>query len=259
MVWRFLKHYGAAKAHEVLDEFAQSVVAFDPASASKAQIAAMEGELSKLGHRLVEAEQEVAREHRETRQLESSYAELLSAARVVEEQLAGLDDPAQCSGKEATLETIVLELERLKPEIERESGEDREVEAWHTELRRAYEELAGKIRSARQDLQSARRKMDMARLERQRVEQRGGIGDSLSSLSTALDAMNRETARVRSGAEVLKMRADVMGGERISQDPGVAEALAEARGQSRPSARSLSGRLSALAPASAPVAAIAAE
>lgn len=59
--------------------------------------------------------------------------------------------------------------------------------------------------------------------------------------------------------EVLKMRADVMGGDRISHDPGVAEALAKAGGQSRVSGQTLSSRLSALAPGSSPVAAIAAE
>ena len=87
MVWRFLKHYGVAKANEVLDEFAQSVVAFDPASASKAEVAGMEEELARLGHRLVEAEQEVRREHGETKQLETTYAELLSAARIVEDEI----------------------------------------------------------------------------------------------------------------------------------------------------------------------------
>ncbi len=258
MVWRFLKHYGVAKANEVLDEFAQSVVAFDPASASKAEVAGMEEELARLGHRLVEAEQELKREHAETRQLEATYGELLSAARIVEGEMAGLEDQAARADKEATLEAIVVELEQLKPEIEREIREDAEVEAWRAELRRAYDELAGKIRTARQDLQSARRQMDMAKLQRQRAELRGGMTSTLSTLSTALDAMNRETARVRSETEVLKMRADVLGSERITHKPGVAEALAKARGQSRATGQSLSSRLSALSPPS-PVPTIAAE
>ena len=258
MVWRFLKHYGVAKANEVLDDFAQQVVAFDPATASKAQLSGMEQELARLGHRLVEAEQEVQREQGETKQLEATYGELLSAARIVEDEMAGLEDPNARADKEATLETIVVELERLKPEIEREMAEDHEVESWRAELRRAYDELAGKIRSARQELKSARRQMDMANLQRQRAELRGGLGETLSTLSTALDAMNRETAKVRSETEVLKMRADVLGGDRIARDPGVANALAKARGQSRASGQSLSSRLSSLAPAT-PVATIAAE
>ena len=257
MVWRFLKHYGVAKANEVLEDFAQQVVAFDPASASKAQIAGMEQELGKLGQRLVEAEQEVQREHRETKQLEATYGELLSAARIVEGELTGLEGMARAD-KEATLETIVTELERLKPEIEREIGEDQEVDAWRAELRRAYDELAAKIRTAHQELSSARRQMDMANLQHQRAELRGGMGRTLATMTTALDAMNRETARIRSETEVLKMRADVMGGDRIAQDPGVAQALAKARGQTRISGQSLTSRLSALAP-SEPVPAIAAE
>ena len=42
----------------------------------------MEQELARLGHRLVEAEQEVQREQRETKQIEATYGELLSAARI---------------------------------------------------------------------------------------------------------------------------------------------------------------------------------
>ena len=178
--------------------------------------------------------------------------------RIVEDDLAGLEEPNARVGKEATLETIVVELERLKPEIEREMAEDQEVKSWRAELRRAYDEQAGKIRSARQELTSARRQMDMANLQRQRAELRGGLVETLSTLSTALDAMNRETARVRSETEALKMRADVLGGDRIAHDPGVAQALAKARRQSRASGRSLSSRLSAVAPA-APVVTIAAE
>jgi hypothetical protein len=39
----------------VLEEFASAVVAFDPETASRAQIAMMQTELHKLGRRLAEA------------------------------------------------------------------------------------------------------------------------------------------------------------------------------------------------------------
>ena len=84
MVWRFLKHYGVSKANDVLEEFASTVVAFDPESASNAQIAMMEAELHKLGRRLAEAEAEVSREHRETADLRQSYDDHLEAARILE-------------------------------------------------------------------------------------------------------------------------------------------------------------------------------
>ena len=47
----------------------------------------------------------------------------------------------------------------------------------------------------------------------------------IGTFGDGLNAMNRETARVRSETEVLKMRADVVGGDRITHDPGVAQAL----------------------------------
>ena len=160
MVWRFLKHYGMNKATDVLDEFASAVVAFDPQAASKAQVALMEVELNKLGKRLAEAEAELRREHRETLDLKQSYEQHLQAAQVLDAKLSSEETTTKTAEIEASLAKIIDKLERLKPEIEREEREDQEVEAWHSELRGSFEELAKKIRGAQSDLRSAHRQME---------------------------------------------------------------------------------------------------
>ncbi|MDJ0896862.1 MAG: hypothetical protein QNJ92_17090 [Alphaproteobacteria bacterium] len=253
MVWRFLKHYGMSKATDILDEFATAVVAFDPQAASQAQVAMMEAELNKLGNRLAEAEAELRREHRETQELKQNYDQYLQAAQVLQTKLADAEDPAKSAEMEASLAKIINQLELMKPEIEREEREDQEVEAWRSELRRAFEELAGKIRTAHSELKAAQRHMDMAKLQKERaVEQERRSMDaaqltgSISSLSVALDAMNQETAKVRAETEALKLKAGLFQSDRIDGDPNVAQALATVRGNTSVTRGSLSDRLAAL-------------
>ncbi len=262
MVWRFLKQYGMSKASDVLDEFASAVVAFDPEVASRAQIEMMEAELRKLGRRLAEAEAEVRREHQETAALRESYATYLKAARQLETQLAENPHPEI----EASLAKIVAKLETLKPEIEREEQEDREVEAWRVELRRSFEELGRKLKQAQGDLRSARRQMDMVRLQKQRVEERerraeaaAGMTSSISTLSVALDAMNRQTAHLRAETEALQFKAGLFQAEQLENDPHIAAALDAARGKRGRSRQSLSERLAALDGPAAPRSLTAAE
>jgi len=239
VVWRFLKHYGMAKAGGVLEEFAAAVVEFDPDAASSAQLSMMEAELDRLGTRLAEAEAEAQREHRETAELRQRYEEHLQAAQLLEARLADIAEPASRTETEASLARIIDKLEQMQPEIEREEQEDREVEAWRTELRRSFEELAQKIRTAQNELKSARRQMDTARLQRQRAAERerrsseaAGITGSIGSLSIALDTMNQQTTKVRAETAALTLKAELLRADAPDSDPIVAEALAAARGQS---------------------------
>ena len=253
MVWRFLKHYGMNKATDVLDEFATAVVAFDPQAASKAQLTMMEAELNKLGHRLAEAEAEVAREHRETEELKQSYQQYLQAAEILQVKLQEGDNPEAGAETKASLARVIDKLELMKPEIEREESEDQEVEAWRSELRQAFEELAKKIRSAQTELKTAHRQMEMANLRRERAAEQdrrakeaAGLTSSISSLSVALDAMNQETAKVRAETEAMKLRAGLLQPDRLDSDPNIAAALVSARGGSAGDRASLSDRLAAL-------------
>lgn len=253
MVWRFLKHYGMNKAGEILDEFAAAVVAFDPQAASHAQIAMMEAELEKLAGRLAEAEAELRREHRETLDLKKTYEQYIRAAEVLQANLADEVGPAHADGTGSSLVRLVDKLERMKPELEREEREDREAEAWCAELRRAFEELGEKIKSARAQLASARREMEVAKLRKdraaddaRRVGQTSGIVSAVGSLTVALDAMNQQTARVQAETEALKLKTDILRTDRIEGDPNIASALAAVRATHAGDRASLRDRLATL-------------
>ena len=266
MVWRFLKHYGVNKAGEVLEDFTAAVVAFDPETASKAQIAMMQAELQKLGRRLAEAEAEVRREHQETAALRKIYQDYLQAAQVLETSLIESEGHQNHAEIEGSLARTITKLEQLKPEIEREEQEDREVEAWRSELRHSFDALGRKLQQAQSELTSARRQMDMARLQKERAEEQdrqareaSGISGSISALSVALDSMNQQTAKLRAEAETLQLKAGLFQTEQLESDPHIAAALQTARGTQGTSARSLSDRLAALGATPQPLRVSAAE
>ena len=253
MVWRFLKHYGMSKASDVLNEFTSTVVAFDPEVASKAQIEMMEAELHKLGRRLAEAEAEVRREHQETAELRRTNEEYLEAAWMLEAKMKEAENKNERMEIKSSLNQMIARLEKLKLELIREEQEDREVEAWRSELRRSFEDLGEKLRRSKGELRTARRQMDMTRLrmERAREQERrsqeaAGMISSISALSVALDSMNQETAKMRADTETSQLKAGLFQAEPREIDPNIAAALDEARGKRETQLRSPAERLSAL-------------
>lgn len=253
MVWRFLKHYGMGKAGEVLDEFTSAVVAFDPDTASKAQIAMMQAELSKLAKRLAEAETEVRREHRETGNLRSTYDRYITAARTLQQKIGMADTDGDRAELEFSLAKLIDQLERLKPEIAREQQEDRDAEVWAAELRMSFEDLAAKLKTAESDLRSAKRRMETSQLQQQRAAERdqrnssaAGLTTALSTISVALDAMNKETSRVRTESEALELKVKVLQGDRLEHDPHIRAALNDASPKQLVDGGSLNDRLAKL-------------
>ncbi|WP_299394281.1 hypothetical protein [Pelagibius sp.] len=259
MVWRFLKHFGMNKATGVLEDFTAAVVAFDPETASRAQIDMMQAELHKLGRRLAEAEAEVRREHEETAALRRTYEEYLKAAQMLEAKLREEESGQTRAEIEASLTKVITKLEHLKPEIEREEQEDQEVEAWRAELRRSFEELGEKLRQSQSELTAAKRQLEMARLRKERAEvqdrraqEAAGVTGSISALSVALDAMNQQTAKLRAESETLQLKTGLFQTEQLESDPHFAAALTAARGTAGKEKKSLSERLAALNGRSAP-------
>ena len=252
MACRFLNHYRIGKASEVLEEFTSAVVAFDPDTTSKAQIAMMQAELETLGKRVVEAKAEVKREHGETEELQRTYDRYLEAARVLERRLETANDTERRGELEGSLAKLIEQLERLKPELAREQEEDREADIWAGELRASFEDLAAKLHHA-EGVRSARRPVETAKLQRQRAAERhrrssaaARLTTALSTISVALDAMNKETARVRAESDALQLQAKVLQGDRLEHDPHIAAALNVASPRQLLDRRSLRDRLARL-------------
>ena len=251
MIWKFLSRVGKKQAGNALESFTQAVVAFDPETASEAQISLMEEELDKLGKRVGKAEMDVKKDHEETQTLLTQYDRYLAAAERLEGQLEGAEE-GQRSTLEESLEKLVSELERLNPEIERERQEDQEAEAFATELRQAYDTAAEKLKQAQTQLKQAQRRMEQARMKKERaleraegVRQAAGLSSSLGGLDTALNAMDKETEKAETTSRAAELKIGAFGQTEISDDPNIAAAL-EAAEKPALSASSTRDRLAAL-------------
>lgn len=251
MIWKFLSRVGKKQAGNALESFTQAVVAFDPETASEAQISLMEEELDKLGKRVGKAEMDVKKDHDETQALLTQYDRYLAAAERIEGQLEGAEE-GQRSKLEESLEKLVSELERLNPEIERERREDQEAEVFATELRQAYDVAAEKLKKAQVQLKQAQRRMEQARMKKERaleraegVRQAAGLSSSMGGLDTALNAMDKETEKAETTSRAAELKIGAFGQTEITDDPNIAAALEAADKPALP-ASSTRDRLSAL-------------
>jgi len=217
MIWRFLSRLGKKQAGNALETFTQAIVAFDPETASDAQISLMEEELDKLGRRVGQAEQAVRKDHEETAALVQQYDKYMSAAERLEGQLGAADD-AQRESLEASLEKLVRELENLQPEIDRERQEDAEAEAFSVELRESYDQAAEKLKQAKL-------KKERADDRAQGVREAAGLSSSMGGLQTALTAMEKEAEKSESETRSAELKIGAFGKKEISDDPNIAAAL----------------------------------
>ena len=251
MIWRFLSRLGKKQAGNALEQFTQAIVAFDPETASDAQISLMEEELDKLGQRVGQAEAAVRKDHDETAALVTQYDKYMSAAERLEGQISEVDD-AQRETLESSLGKLVVELEGLQPEIDRERQEDAEAEAFAAELRESYDQAAQKLKQAKTNLQKAQRRMEQASLKKERADERAqsvreaaGLTSSMGGLQTALSAMEKEAGKAEASTRSSELKIDTFGKKEISDDPNIAAALKAAEGKALPQT-SAKDRLAAL-------------
>jgi chromosome segregation ATPase len=251
MIWRFLSRVGKKQAGNALETFTQAVVAFDPETASAAQISLMEEELDKLGVRVGKAEQAVKKDHEETQVLLTQYNRYMSAAERLETQLQQADDNERVA-LEGSMAKLVDELERLQPEIDREKQEDAEAESFAAELRQAYDEAAEKLKKSKTQLTQAQRRMEQARIQKERAEERAqsvretaGLSSSMGGLDTALAAMEKESEKAENSSRAAELKIGAFSKQDITDDPNIAGALKAAEQQALPGAP-VTDRLAAL-------------
>ena len=226
MIWRCLNHYGMEEATAMLDEFVASVQAFDPATASRTQVAVATAELSKLNGCLNDVELELRREEGESSELTQSYEDHLQAALDLEARLANVNHSSQSERSSASLITIRNLIEQIRPEIEHEQREDWQADAWISELRRAADELTQKIRSAHAALRPTPQMGVKTSVQRELTpELRSHTKKALRlinatrSLSIALDAMDRAASNVRANMNRPKSRSRNRDVDDINGDP----------------------------------------
>ena len=239
-IFGFLSSFGKEKFGQVGQTITQKIVAWDPETASQAEIEEMIKELDKITIEAGKAKAEYEREKAESDAAQKNYDKCLAAAellnkRLEESQSSG--DSNQTLQLESSLNKLINELEELRPEVEREYAEAEEAAKYYEEVKNLAEVTATKVKNARAMLDKAKRDMKRAELEKQRstaraekAEKVAGLRSESSSLGVALAAMNKQAEDARALAASADMKAKLLTTDRDSADAHIKAALEEVTG-----------------------------
>ncbi|HMK36671.1 MAG TPA: hypothetical protein VK463_16475 [Desulfomonilaceae bacterium] len=255
-IFRFLRSFGKEKLNNVGQSITQKIVAWDPETASQAEIEDMIRELDKITIEAGKAKADYDREQAEADAANKNYDKYVAAAELLNKQLQEAQtggDQAKASGISASLDKLLHELEQMQPEVDREVREAGEAKAYYEEIRSLAEVTAQKVRTARTQLEQAQRDMRRAEIERQRAESRSekaeytaGLRKETSSLGVALEAMNRQAEQARAAAAASDMKSKLLGPEPPARDQHIEEALKTVSAEQSAAPSSFADRLAAL-------------
>jgi chromosome segregation ATPase len=255
-IFGFLRSFGVEKLGKVGETVTQKIVAWDPETASQAEIEEMIRELDKITTEAGKARADYDRERAEADAAQKNYDKFMAAAELLNKRLEeaqALGDQGKALELSGSLNKLVDELEKLKPDLEREIQEANEANAYYEELKELAGVTADKVKKAKEMLEKGRRDMQRAELERQRAGARAenaqkmaGLKNETSNLGVALAAMNRQADQARAAAAGSDMKAKLLTTEREGQDDNIKAALAEVSGQPEVKNLPLADRLAAL-------------
>jgi septal ring factor EnvC (AmiA/AmiB activator) len=251
----FVRNFLGIKGGQAAEGVVKAIVNLDPDAATQADLRVMAEDLDKAGKAIAQLRGELAQEQRELDAIGRQYNELMAAAELIQKKI---DDPAtqapQKEGLQKSLAGLVDRMEHMVPEIDRDKKEVADTQSLVAEAEAAYREKADALGNAKAALEHSKHDLERARLEEERARQKAEQAEVLaglkrsptSSLTVALDAMQKTAAQARERAEASTMKATALGHAKdAASDQNVAEALAQVRGTDTNN-RSLSERLAAL-------------
>ena len=255
-IFGFLKSFGNKKLGQVGEGITQKIVAWDPETATEAEIEEMIEGLDKITVEAGKAKATYEKDKAEADAVQKNYDRYMAAAELLNKQL----DEAragQNTGKavelEASMDKLLGELEKLRPEVEREAKEAEEARAYYEEVKGLAEMSAQKVKSARAQLESAKREMRRAELDKQRAEARAegaehlaGLKKDSSSLGVALASMNKQADEARAAASASDLKTALLTPEKAKEDANIEAALKAASGETATATQSFAERLEAL-------------
>ncbi len=238
----FFKNYGIQKAKDLANFLGEALVKFDPEAATEAAIAEIEEKFDKLNLAFSNAKKSWEKENKEAEAIVSLYNQRLAAA----EYLQTMPD------KVDALNQLVSLLEEMQADVEREKQEAQEAKQYMDELENLVKQYAAKLKTARHTVEQAQKAMQRAELLKQQAQEKAaaakmasGLGGSSSSLSSALDHMNKLAEQSLSEADAASRKASLLQPTQAEDNPDIQAAMAVVTGKTSAST-SIQDRLSAL-------------
>ncbi len=237
------------------DAVTEKIVAFDPETATEAQIAELDDAFKKGSLQLAKAREELDRESKEAEAITALYDQRMKAAELLQTQA---NDPAVSAEKKTALDSSLMKmvsmLESMRSDVEREKREADDAKAYLNEMTAHVEEMALNLKSARATLDQAKRDMQRAEEEKKRAIERSDAAEVLAGikkqggqLNTALGVMRKRAEEAHLQAQAAEARTSLLKPTQHEQDdPNIAAAMSQASGAAPLTAMSLAERLAAL-------------
>ncbi|MDD5271460.1 MAG: hypothetical protein PHU14_01950 [Methylovulum sp.] len=238
----FFKNYGIQKAKDISRLLGEAIVKFDPEGATEAAIAEIEEKFDKLNLSFSNAKKAWEKEHKEAEAITALYNQRLAAAEFLQAN----------PEKAAALNQLVTLLEDMQPDIEREKQEADDAKLYMDELEGLVKQYADKLKTARHTLEQAKRQMAHAELLKERAQDKAeaakmasGLSGSSSSLSSALDHINKLAENSLAAADAANRKASLLQPTQAEDNPDIKAAMDAVSGKA-PAATSIQDRLAAL-------------
>ena len=252
-MYNFIRNMVGVKTDQAVNSAIETIVSWDPKSATEAELRTMEQHLDQLGRQVAEARVAFDKEQKEADVIQALSQQRMAAAEQLQQRLASEPDAGAQAGLERSLATLLTMLETMAPDIEREKQDAVDAADFLHSLESTFQQAGQKLRSARDALLRAQR--DMSRAEQQRdmaqnraeaARQAAGLTGATSGLSVALKAMQDNAQRNLVAAEAANAKAKLLTQTKPEQDDAnIAAAMAQVQGGA-PAASSVGDRLAAL-------------
>ena len=250
----FLENLFKKHAENAFTSVQRFLVTLDPETATEAQMAEFSDQLAKASEELARARADYQREAREADEIAALYDKRLHAATILEQQSSEAADPSRKASLSESLQKLVVMLEQMKPDVEREKQEASDARQLLDELSRFVEESAEALKQARSRLEHAKSEMRRAELGKERAEKRAhsaevlaGIKKDSGTFNVALDAMQKKADNAKLKADAANTRSRLLTPTSAEQeDSNIAAAMTQASGKPAPNTGSISDRLAAL-------------
>ena len=127
----FFQNLIGVKADQAVNSAIQSIVAFDPKSATEAELRGMEQNLDQIGRQVAEARQTYDKERREADAIQTLSQQRMAAAEQLQDRMTTETDPSRKAELERSLATLVGMLESMSSDLDREKQDAEDARDEH--------------------------------------------------------------------------------------------------------------------------------
>jgi len=252
---QFFGNYAVVKKNQAFTGIISSIVNFDLDGASEADLMSYEQNLDKLTVMAAEAKDNLKVQRDEATAIVEEYNTKLAGINILKEDYATETNETEKADIEQTIRDEVTALRALEPEVAREKQEALDAEVDYNELKElataSRDALIGArkaIENSRKSVERSERAIEREKIRVDRAAALKGLTDRVSNVSVALESMNKQAKENQIQADALRMKADLLGGDKEKKSDRMKDAMARATGKGSVATENIDDLLGGLKP-----------